>query len=256
MTRWRACGIHFSISLVVFLLLLTVILLVWYPGILFSIDGGWTGLQLLMGVDLVLGPMLTLIVFKAGKPGLKFDLSCIAIAQIFCMTAGMWVVYKERPIALVLAFDTFYSVAAQEFEDFGKDPSILENFPGPYPKLIYTQLPEDEIEAGIANMRSMLIGDPLYIQTENYRAIETKNDLSLVFRREQAVRNTASEGLLAQLDESCLLSNFISSVTSGYVCFNRDKGEITEFYATEYLREGSALGLEPVEPTQESQAQQ
>ena len=89
MNRWQASAIHFGISLTVFLILLAVILLVWYPGILFSIDGGWTGLRIVMGVDLVLGPLLTLVVFKLGKPGLKFDLSCIVIAQIACMTWGM-----------------------------------------------------------------------------------------------------------------------------------------------------------------------
>jgi len=102
MSRWKASAIHLSMSLIVVAALLAVILLRWYPGILFSVDGGLVGLQIVIGVDLVLGPLLTLVVFKAGKPGLRFDLSCIAIAQISCLAAGVWIVYKERPIALVL----------------------------------------------------------------------------------------------------------------------------------------------------------
>ena len=89
MSRWKAGAIHFSISLAVFLVLLAIILIAWYPGILFSIDGGWAGLQIIIGVDLVLGPLLTLIVFKAGKPSLKFDLTCIATFQAVCMVAGI-----------------------------------------------------------------------------------------------------------------------------------------------------------------------
>ena len=88
MNRWKAFGIHLAISLVVFLALLGIIILLWYPGILFSIDGGWEGLKIVMGVDVVLGPLLTLVVFKVGKPGLKFDLTCIAVAQIACMVTG------------------------------------------------------------------------------------------------------------------------------------------------------------------------
>lgn len=242
MSRWKAFAIHFSISLAVFLVLLAVILLVWYPGILFSIDGGWTGLRIVIGVDLVLGPLLTLIVFKAGKPGLKFDLSCIGIAQIGCMAAGMWIVYTERPIALILAYDTIYSVAAQEFAEFGKDPSILEDFPGSYPKLVYTQLPENEIQADIVSIRSQFIGDPLYIQTDRYRPLpESESEVIAAFRREAAVRNTLSEDLIDRLQDSCRLARFISSVTSGYVCYDSGSRSLSEFFGNQYVRNTEAV---------------
>lgn len=241
MSRWRAFAIHFSLSLAVFLVLLAIILLVWYPGILFSIDGGWTGLRIVIGVDLVLGPVLTLIVFKSGKPGLKFDLSCIAVAQISCMAAGMWIVYNERPLALVLAYDTFYSLAAQEFADYGKDPAVLERFPGSYPKLIYTELPADDVSAAIANIRSQFIGDPLYIQIENFRAIPFDTaDFSHVFRWEQSVREAVTEELSSQLGANCLFSKFISSVTTGYVCFDSENKELSSFYDNQYLGTGES----------------
>ncbi len=86
MSRWQAFGIHLVISTLLLLAMLAIILLLWYPGLLFSVDGGWMGLRIVIGVDLVLGPLLTLVVFKAGKPGLKFDLSCIAAFQLICMT--------------------------------------------------------------------------------------------------------------------------------------------------------------------------
>ena len=237
MSRWKAGAIHFSISLAVFLLLLAIILLLWYPGILFSIDGGWTGLQIIIGVDLVLGPLLTLIVFKSGKPGLKFDLSCIATAQAICIAAGMWIVYEERPLALVLAYDTIYSITEQEFIDHEKSSEILEDFAGSYPKLIYIELPEGEIQRGIAALRSQYIGDPLYIQTENYQGIpESSEAIVAVFLENEMVRAQVSEDLQARLPEACMLSKFVSSVTSGYVCFDPDERIITNFYANEYTR--------------------
>lgn len=242
MSRWKAFAIHFSISLAVFLGLLAVILFVWYPGILFSIDGGWTGLRIVIGVDLVLGPLLTLIVFKSGKPGLKFDLSCIAIAQVSCMTAGMWIVYTERPIALILAYDTIYSIASQEFAEFDKDPSILDDYPGSYPKLVYTELPENEIQADIVSIRSQFIGDPLYIQTDRYRPLpESESEVIAAFRREDAVRSTLTEDLIDQLQESCRLARFISSVTSGYVCFDNEARSLSEFYGNQYDRDTEAV---------------
>ncbi|NKB34191.1 MAG: hypothetical protein GKR91_13955 [Pseudomonadales bacterium] len=237
MSRWKAGAIHFSISLMVFLVLLAIILLLWYPGILFSIDGGWTGLQIVIGVDLVLGPLLTLIVFKSGKPGLKFDLSCIVTAQVVCMAAGMWIVYAERPLALVLAYDTIYSVTEQEFIDYEKNSEILEEFEGSYPKLIFVELPEGEVQRDIAAIRSQFIGDPLYIQTENYRGFPEKSeDITSVFQENEMIRAQISEELATQLPASCLLSKFVSAVTSGYVCFDPEEQIITNFYANEYSR--------------------
>lgn len=231
MSRWKAGAIHFLISLAIFLGLLAVILLLWYPGILFNIDSGWAGLQLVIGVDLIAGPVLTIVVFKAGKKGLIFDLSCIAFFQAACMAAGMWIIYSERPIALVLAYDTFYSIDREEFLQYERDPQILEEFPGPYPKLIYIELPESEIAAEIASIRAQFIGDPLYIQTENYRAMpDSIEEVRSVFRAEESTRTGVSEDVRNQLDESCLFSKFISPVASGFVCFETDSRTLSEFY--------------------------
>ncbi len=236
MSRWQAFGIHLSLSAVLLLALMLVILWIWYPGILFSVDGGWSGLRIVMGVDLVLGPLMTLIVFKAGKPGLKFDLTAIVVFQLSCMTAGMWIVYSERPLALVLAYDTIYSIAAKELEEFEKDPRLLDDFPGSYPKLIYTEMPETDFAAEVAALRSQFIGDPLYIQTERYRAIPAQ-DAASVFRWEEQVRADASSELLNQLPEGCLLAKFVSAVASGYVCFNSEEMRLDEFYQFDYSAE-------------------
>ena len=45
-------------------------------------------MQIIIGVDLIMGPVPTLIVFKADKKGLKFDLTLIGIFQGVCL-AGM-----------------------------------------------------------------------------------------------------------------------------------------------------------------------
>ncbi len=85
--------------------------------LLLRTDGGWQGLRLLLGVDLVLGPLLTLIVYRAGKPGLRFDLTAIGIIQATCLAAGIWIVHGERPLAMVYSDGSFYSVTAQSFRE-------------------------------------------------------------------------------------------------------------------------------------------
>jgi hypothetical protein len=234
MNRWTAFAIHLVISIVVFISLLGLIIAFWYPGVLFTIDGGWSGLKLVMGVDVVLGPLLTLVVFKAGKPGLKFDLGCIAALQVACMAAGVWIVYQSRPIALVFAYDTFFSLAASEFEAYDRSPESIAEFPGPWPKLLYTELPESDFAAEVANLRSQFIGDPLFMQTENFALIPEDN--RGLFRREELVRGDA-EALLKDFDEpdneNCILSRFASAHASGFVCFDPDARKLTSFYPLE-----------------------
>jgi hypothetical protein len=238
MNRWKAFALHFAISVVIFLLLLAVILAYWYPGILFSIDGGWTGLRIVIAVDLVLGPLLTLVVFKAGKPGLKFDLTCIGLFQAICLSAGMWIVWNERPVALVLAYDTLYSLAAGDFENYGKDPAMLEEFPGSYPKLLHTELPENDIRADIVSIRSQFIGDPLFMQTERYRPMPAEDPAS-VYRRQQATRAEISDATRASLGDDCLFSRFVSPIRVGYVCLDANTRKLSDFFEEGYLQEQS-----------------
>jgi len=230
LNRWQAFGIHFAISVVIFIALLAVILLLWFPGILFQIDGGWTGLQIVIGVDLVLGPLLTLIVFKADKPSLKFDLSCIAALQTLCLAAGVAVVYSERPVALILAYDTIYSLAADEFRDFDVDPAVLEQFPGSYPKFVYTELPENYVSAEIEVMRSQVFGNPLFMQTERYRPMP-ETGIAEYFRFEERLHEGLDEDFVRQLPERCLLTRFTSALNAGFICVDSDSREITDYFS-------------------------
>ena len=86
--RVRAFLIHLAISFVIFLVLAYMIVVYWYPLPFFHTDGGWQGFRIIVGVNLVLGPLLTLIVYKPGKPGLKLDLTLIGLAQAAALTSN------------------------------------------------------------------------------------------------------------------------------------------------------------------------
>lgn len=231
MNRWKAFLIHFAISLAVFAVLLAIILLIWYPGLMFALGGGWEGLRIVIGVDLVLGPLLTLIVFKEGKPSLKFDLSCIGIFQILCLSAGVWIVYNERPVVLAIEYDTVYSLTAREFSYYGNDMDDLTQFDGPFPKTVYIQLPENDQEAAFLSIEQQLNGEPLYGRAENYLPLSSdKGTARSLFRKEQMVRFNAHESIINQLGENCVFSKFVSVSSKGLVCFDLETLTITDFF--------------------------
>jgi len=117
MNRFQASGIHLGISLVIAILVGCLIYFVWYPHPYFQVAGGSNLMLLIMGVDIVIGPLLTLVIYKAGKKGLRFDLACIAVLQAAAFLYGLSVIAQARPVFIVAALDRFIPVYANDLDD-------------------------------------------------------------------------------------------------------------------------------------------
>jgi hypothetical protein len=107
-SRKQAFLTHLFISMAVFFVLLYLIIYKWYPSYYFHIDGGYRGIVTIFFVDVILGPGLTLLVFKPGKPNLKFDMAVIITVQIVALSWGIKSVYSERS-ALTVFYDGKFS---------------------------------------------------------------------------------------------------------------------------------------------------
>jgi hypothetical protein len=143
MTKLRAFAIHLAASTTIFLVFLGIMFFIWYPTPYFEVDGGWKVLRVLVGVDVVLGPLLTLILFKPGKPGLKFDMSCIVLMQLSALLYGGTITYQQRPAFVVFGVDRFTSIPAAEVEfDKLKYPELKRSV-SLGPVLAKAHFPED-----------------------------------------------------------------------------------------------------------------
>ncbi len=172
MTRYHAAFYHLLISLAIFAVLTYLVLAVWYPGFFFSIDGGWEGMRIIIFVDIVLGPTLTLVVFKANKPGLKFDLTLIGLFQAVCLLAGTFIVYSERPVFFVYYDRHFYSSSADTFTRYGLESPDPARFSATTPAKVISLLPENPIEE--ADVRRILYQDgiPAWVYSPTYQPLE------------------------------------------------------------------------------------
>jgi hypothetical protein len=110
--RYQAFAVHMAISLVIFFMLLVCITQYWYPGVLFDTGNGWKAIGIIIGIDLILGPLLTLIVFNHNKSSLKFDLWVIALLQTAALIYGTWTIHQTRPIALAFINSSFSTIFA------------------------------------------------------------------------------------------------------------------------------------------------
>lgn len=112
LNRYHAFAIHMAISLVIFFILLVCITQYWYPGILFDSSNGWKAVGLIVGIDLILGPLLTLLVFNPKKSSIKFDLWVIALVQIAALVYGIWTIQQSRPLAIAYVNTSFITLYA------------------------------------------------------------------------------------------------------------------------------------------------
>lgn len=88
MTRGKAAAIHLGISALVAAAVIGLMLMLWYPPPYFEAMGGETLLMLIVGCDVIIGPLITLIIFKPHKKGLKTDLTIIGCVQVAALAYG------------------------------------------------------------------------------------------------------------------------------------------------------------------------
>lgn len=117
LNRWNAAGLHLILSALVAFTLVLLVVALWYPAPYFAAMGGATLLRLLIGVDVILGPLITLIIFDPQKPRLKWDLAAIAAMQIAALAAGAYIMFDARPVFTVFTGDRFEVVPANSIDD-------------------------------------------------------------------------------------------------------------------------------------------
>ena len=148
-SRWQAAGTHFLICVAIATVVVGVMLGLWYPGPLFEAAGGSGLLYILVGVDVTLGPLLTLIVFKSGKRGMKFDLTMIGLVQIAALIYGGYVVSLARPAYMVFVKDRFELATVAELDPAELAAAKYPEFRSPGwtgPLLVATDMPTDPKE--------------------------------------------------------------------------------------------------------------
>ncbi len=149
MTRYRASATHLLLSLAVAAAVFIAVRMVWYPGVLFDGAGGRDLFLLIVAVDVTLGPLITLIIFKPGKKGLRFDLVVIAMLQLAALGYGLWAISLSRPVHVAFVKDRFELTRASDIEttDLAKarDPAYASlSWSGP--EYIGVDLPVDPKE--------------------------------------------------------------------------------------------------------------
>lgn len=155
-SRLLAAGIHLTLSLMVAVLAAGLVFALWYPYPYREISGGRELFLIVVAVDVIMGPLLTLAVFNRSKPTseLRRDLAVIGLLQVAALAYGLWTVSVARPVYLAFELDRFRVVHAVD-------------------------IPEEEMDLAPPDLRRLPWTGPLLLSVRNFRSQQEGADATL-----------------------------------------------------------------------------
>lgn len=110
----KAFFIHLSLSFIVISFFISLIIYFWYPLDYIEITNFKNIAVLIISIDLILGPVLTFIVYVPDKKGLYFDLLVIAVLQFSALIYGVYTLYETHPLFITYNHQGFKLIQANE----------------------------------------------------------------------------------------------------------------------------------------------
>lgn len=176
--KFRAAGIHLSVSLAVAALAAWLVFGLWYPYPYREISGGRELFMLVTAVDVVLGPLMTLVVYNRTKSRREklLDFSVIGALQIAALCYGLWTVAQSRPVHMVFGYDRFLVAHAADIErgSLERAPPGLRTLPwtGPTPISLRPLVGQEKFDVVMAELG----GVPAAVRPELWQSYEADRD--------------------------------------------------------------------------------
>ena len=201
--RLRAAALHFLVCIAVVALLSVLVFGAWYPSPMPQLLGVGAILWIVVGVDVVVGPLFTLIVFDRRKPRLKWDLATICALQLVALAYGVHTVYQGRPGFVVFAKDRFEVVAPSDLRPEDRSAAVSNpqaRLDPLRPRWVAVRQPESSSEQLTIAMDALSSGrdvqhhPKLYVDYSSERAVALERALPISRLR------TLNPGRGAQID--------------------------------------------------------
>lgn len=143
-TAVQASLAHLLISLMIAFLCAALIFGLWYPSPFDQLAKGRELFILIMAIDVICGPLLTLIVFDRKKPKSELwrDMGIIGVIQIFALCYGVFSLMSARPVWIAFEGDRFRVVSIPDIDlkQMHLAPESLQHLSLSGPKLLGVRL--------------------------------------------------------------------------------------------------------------------
>ena len=146
----KAALLHFAGSLLVAAVAAILVFGLWYPYPYREFAGGRGLFLLVVTVDVICGPLLTMVLFNPNKPNgeLWRDLGLVLVIQLGALIYGISTVWQVRPLYLVQEIDRFKVITAADLRGLSTEELPTELRPHGFssPLTIAIREPKDAEE--------------------------------------------------------------------------------------------------------------
>lgn len=162
-TRVRAALMHLSASVLIAFAAAGLVFGLWYPQPFSELLGGRQLFLWLIFVDVVIGPLLTLVIFNVTKPRQELirDVGIIVFLQLSALFYGLYVAMQARPVWVACEGDRFRLVRMVDvnIEDIDDAPESLRSLSWTGPKLVAVRLAQSTDSDYLQSVQASIQGD-------------------------------------------------------------------------------------------------
>ncbi len=226
---------HLIVSICMGCIAAAIVFFCWYPYPLYKAVGVTHIFLMMLGIDMVLGPFFTWLVYKEGKKSLKFDLTIIIFIQFIALVYGIYKISDGRPVWLVYNVDRFELVKNNEIvienpkkvKEQYKQPSWLK------PQFVAAEFAKDKKQKNKEMFAEIMAGVSIAQRPERY--VEMNQAKSKIQQRGISLKelndlNNKEEvaNILVKYPEANAYLPLKATAVDMTILINKEKGEVVK----------------------------
>ncbi|MBJ8483042.1 TfpX/TfpZ family type IV pilin accessory protein [Acinetobacter vivianii] len=226
---------HLAISFFIALIVVGIVFFIWYPSPLAKAVGVTHIFLMMLAIDVIIGPLLGLLVYKEGKKSLKIDLGIIILIQIIALGYGVYSIAQGRPAWLAYNVDRFELVRNNEIlteqitqaRPQYQQPSWLK------PQFVGVEFAKDKNIRGDEMFAEVLGGISIAQKPERYVPLDkVKNQIQQRAQNLDVLKqfndNALVEKILFSYPHATAFVPLKANVVDMTVLINKEKGEVVK----------------------------
>jgi hypothetical protein len=154
------------------------VFMLWYPGPYRELSGGSHLFLIVISIDLVCGPLLTLILFNPTKTKreLALDLGLVVLVQLAALVYGLYTVALARPVYLAFEKDRYRVIAQADVltEKLSAAPLSLRTFSYQGPQMLGVRVAKPEDADYLQELEQSINGRDSSFRPERWVIYETQ----------------------------------------------------------------------------------
>jgi len=177
----------------------------WYPNDLAKVAKGTEIYWLVFVIDVVLGPVLSFVIYNSAKAKVELvrDYTVIILIQLAAVVYGLYVIAQSRPVYIVFVKDSFELLSASQYSEKDLNDASTLGFgelPLFGPKLVCAVSPSDPVESSDL-MFSAIDGKDIQFFPKYYSSCDTDVFMSKAYPKLMLEEILEAKGINVALAE-------------------------------------------------------